>query len=349
MIGQMNCKEESTSSKVNFTKLHTLLSKAQTFSEFLAERLQKPSSMAEDNRDPETLSAQPIGMTGGTLRPYQIEGLQWLISLYENGLNGILADEMGLGKTVQCISFLQFLRERGIMGYFLIVSPLGVVNNWKDEILKFVPSISVCVYHGDKKTRESLRKEFFPAKSYSPPCVSVVIMSFEIAMKDSRVLSSYMWRYLIVDEGHRLKNLNCRLLKELKSFQSDNRLLITGTPLQNNLVELWSLLNFLLPEVFENVDDFINWFDMSSPTCDGGEPMKDEAETQRMVVQLHAVLKPLLLRRLKADVEKDLPPKREYLIKIPLTSLQVQYYNAIINGTLRELISDQALKLSQKK
>lgn len=316
-------------------RLQSLLSKAQTFSVFLAERLRKPC--AQDDATGEVfLPEQPDGMTGGILRAYQIEGLAWLISLYENGMNGILADEMGLGKTVMCIAFLQYLREMGIPGYFLIVAPLSVIQNWKEEFKKFVPSMEVCIYHGDKGTREALRRDRFPTVTHSSQSVSVVITSFEMALKDSKILGKYSWKYLIVDEGHRLKNMNCKLLKELKSLKTDNRLLLTGTPLQNNLIELWSLLNFLLPEVFENVDDFMNWFEFSTSTENLDSPFLDEIEAQRVITQLHAILKPLLLRRLKTDVEKELPPKREYIISMPLTDVQAKLYNSILDGRLRE-------------
>ncbi|XP_050016353.1 lymphoid-specific helicase [Alexandromys fortis] len=147
---------------------------------------------------------QPKHFTGGVMRWYQVEGMEWLRMLWENGINGILADEMGLGKTVQCIATIALMIQRGVPGPFLVCGPLSTLPNWMAEF-----------------------KRFTPEHCY--------------------------WKYLIVDEGHRIKNMKCRLIRELKRFNADNKLLLTGTPLQNNLSELWSLLNFLLPDVFDDL------------------------------------------------------------------------------------------------
>ncbi len=162
-------------------------------------------------------------------------------------------------------------------------------------------------------------------------------------MNDRKYLATYLWKYIVVDEGHRLKNLNCKLIKELKSYQTANRLLLTGTPLQNNLSELWSLLNFLLPDIFDDLESFQSWFDFSTIEAgrDGREFLRKEHQ-ESVIKNLHHILKPFLLRRLKIDVEKRLPPKREYLLFAPLTIAQTELYKAILNkdiGTYLEGVS----------
>lgn len=333
-------------------KLGTLLNRAQAYSQFLADRLREqiqPLPGPEEQHDNNEKGSaagfqQPSLVTGGRLRRYQLEGVQWLVSLFENGLNGILADEMGLGKTIQCIAFLAFLREQGISGPFLIVAPLSTLSNWVSEFARFAPTIPAILYHGGVHERADLRKTHRlggggggPVEGDKEGGVSVVVTSYELAMKDARHLAPIAWKYLIIDEGHRLKNLNCRLIRELKDYRSDNRLLITGTPLQNNLTELWSLLNFLLPQIFANVDDFLGWFDF-----DLDESTRDtfEAEQADMVAKLHVILRPLLLRRLKTDVERELPKKREYILSAALSPLQREYYQAVWAGRIRDLIAD---------
>ncbi|MGH0128981.1 UNVERIFIED_CONTAM: hypothetical protein FKN15_063706 [Acipenser sinensis] len=195
---------------------------------------------------------QPKNFTGGVMRLYQIEGMEWLRMLWENGINGILADEMGLGKTVQCIATISMMVEKGVTGPFLVVGPLSTLPNWVSEFKRFTPEIPVLLYHGPQQERRNLIKSIRKLQG-SLHVNPVVITSFEIAMRDRRSLQHCYWKYLIVDEGHRIKNMNCRLIQELKQFNSDNKLLLTGTPLQNNLAELWSLLNFLLPDVFDDL------------------------------------------------------------------------------------------------
>jgi ATP-dependent DNA helicase len=334
---------DAQTSRDKMSKLQTLLTRAQAYSKFLADRLQEqiaapqPESKrrkGESQVENITGFAQPTLVTGGPLRGYQLEGVQWLVSLYENGLNGILADEMGLGKTVQCIAFLSFLREQGVLGPFLIVAPLSTLANWMSEWARWSPTVPALMYHGNQAEREAIRR-----KHLSPggKQFSAVVTSYEVAMRDARYLSPLRWKYLIIDEGHRLKNFNCRLIRELKAYHSDNRLLITGTPLHNNLTELWSLLNFLLPEIFTDVDDFLSWFDI-----DLGEENDEagEIECAEMISKLHLILKPLLLRRLKVEVEAQLPRKREYVLTSTLTTLQREYYQAVLEGRIRELISN---------
>ena len=286
---------------------------------------------------------QPDLVSGGKMKQYQLEGLEWLCSLYENGLNGILADEMGLGKTLQTISFLAFLRERGINGPFLIAAPLSTTSNWVDEFNRWTPTIPVVLYHGTPAERGEIRKKRF--KNPGGADFPVVCTSYEICMNDRKHLAHFGWKFIIIDEGHRIKNLNCRLIRELQSYQSANRLLITGTPLQNNLAELWSLLHFLMPDIFDKFESFESWFDFSAlKEKNGYEQILSEERRRTLVTSLHAILKPFLLRRIKADVEHTMPKKREYVLYAPLTQEQRELYEEILHGNSRAYLEERAFE-----
>jgi ATP-dependent DNA helicase len=286
---------------------------------------------------------QPDLVTGGLMRTYQLEGLEWLQSLYENGLNGILADEMGLGKTIQTISFIAFLREKGINGPFLIAAPLSTTSNWVAEFKKWTPDIPVVLYHGSKQEREEMRRK--QLRNPSSKEFPVICTSYEICMNDRKHLSHFGWKFIIIDEGHRIKNMNCKLIRELQSYQSANRLLITGTPLQNNLAELWALLHFLMPSIFNNFESFESWFDFSALKEKGGaEQILSEDRQKNLVTSLHAVLKPFLLRRIKADVETSLPKKREYVLYAPLTQTQRELYQEILDGNSRAFLENKLVE-----
>ncbi|XP_070570126.1 lymphocyte-specific helicase-like [Ptychodera flava] len=277
---------------------------------------------------------QPGLFSGGVLRPYQIEGMEWLKVLYENGVNGILADEMGLGKTVQCIALFAHLVNMGVPGPFLIVAPLSTLPNWLSEFQRFTPKVPTVLYHGSIDDRFRRRRDI-GRKHGERQTHPVVITSYEICMNDRQFLQYYEWKYIIVDEGHRIKNLNCRLIRELKLYRSANRLLLTGTPLQNNLAELWSMLNFLIPEVFDDLHSFESWFDFQSLTAEGGnEAVVAQEREQNILSMLHQILTPFLLRRLKTDVELFIPPKKEVLVYAPLTKLQHYYYKATVDRTI---------------
>ncbi|CAG8482710.1 5967_t:CDS:10 [Acaulospora colombiana] len=279
---------------------------------------------------------QPGLVTGGVLREYQLTGVEWLVSLYDNGLNGILADEMGLGKTLQTIAFLAYLWEREIYGPFLIVAPLSTLANWISEIHRFTPTIPCVLYHGTPEQRSHIRSRRLKKLDHTFP---IVVTSYEIVMNDRKYLQKFAWKYIIVDEGHRIKNLNCKLIRELKSYQSANRLLLTGTPLQNNLAELWSLLNFLLPDIFDDLDSFQDWFDFSALHEQGGENrILAKEQSNEVITNLHKILRPFLLRRLKSDVEYDLPKKKEYLLYAPLTRQQKEIYDAILSRKIRPFL-----------
>ncbi|XP_019509459.1 PREDICTED: probable global transcription activator SNF2L1 [Hipposideros armiger] len=257
----------------------------------------------------------PSYVKGGPLRDYQIRGLNWLISLYENGVNGILADEMGLGKTLQTIALLGYLKHyRNIPGPHMVLVPKSTLHNWMNEFKRWVPSLRVICFIGDKDARAAfIRDEMMPGEW------DVCVTSYEMIIKEKSVFKKFHWRYLVIDEAHRIKNEKSKLSEIVREFKSTNRLLLTGTPLQNNLHELWALLNFLLPDVFNSADDFDSWFDTKN--CLGD---------QKLVERLHAVLKPFLLRRIKTDVEKSLPPKKEIKIYLGLSKMQREWYTKIL-------------------
>ncbi|KAK3294474.1 SNF2 family N-terminal domain-containing protein [Chaetomium fimeti] len=281
-----------------------------------------------------TMAKQPKCLVGGTMRDYQLEGLTWMYEICIQGMSGILADEMGLGKTVQTISLIALLREQeNYLGPHLIVAPLSTLSNWLDEFHQWVPSIPVVMYHGTPQQRNEIFKSKImrhlhggrPTEKFP-----VVCTSYEMVLKDRAALSKINWEFIIIDEGHRMKNFDSKLFRELKSFTSATRLLITGTPLQNNLKELWSLLNFLLPKIFRDWEAFESWFDFSDlEDEEGTEEFIADKTKQELVKKMHVVLQPLLLRRVKADVAKYLPKKREYVLYAPMTKEQTDLYNVI--------------------
>ncbi|KAL0948242.1 hypothetical protein HGRIS_010840 [Hohenbuehelia grisea] len=445
-------------------------------------RMQDGSALDKDGDDTITLDdipifPQPALISGAKMKPYQLEGLQWMVALHQNGISGILGDEMGLGKTLQTISFCAYLREQGFDKPFLVVCPLSVMHNWVEEFKKFAPSIPVCMYHGTPTERAELRKttmsisklsddsaatshtpkkpaepkdadasddegkeisdgekseeahdeaeyensddESAPrakgrsrygravkpaARSEAAPVAKrarggrgrgttgrttgrsqpkakdsataktiqtklsfkpsakaakasgdaaeakedvqegstskdasssaldfpVVVTTYEMIIRDRVHLAPYEWGYIVVDEGHRLKNLECKLIKEIKKYSSAGRMILTGTPLHNNLAELWSLLNFVLPDIFTDVEQFQEWFNLPDMQSNIGSE-----RASSIIESLHAILKPFLLRRLKVDVEFGLPPKKEYVLYAPLTAWQHEVYGKVLDGALR--------------
>lgn len=257
----------------------------------------------------------PSFIKNGELRDYQIRGLNWMIDLYENGINGILADEMGLGKTLQTISLLGYMKHfRNIPGPHMVIVPKSTLRNWENEFKKWCPSIKAVCLIGDQETRAAFIREVMMPGEWD-----VCITSYEMCIKEKSVFKKFNWRYMVIDEAHRIKNEKSLLSQIVREFRTANRLLLTGTPLQNNLHELWALLNFLLPEVFSSSDDFDAWFNSN-----------DCLEDNSMIERLHAVLKPFLLRRLKLDVEKKLLPKVETKIYIQLSKMQRDWYTKIL-------------------
>ena len=256
----------------------------------------------------------PGYIQGGTMRDYQVAGLNWLINLHENGISGILADEMGLGKTLQTISFIGYLRfVCSIPGPHLVGVPKSTLDNWAREFGKWIPEIKVLVLQGAKEERKQLIED-----RLIPQDFDVLITSYEMIMREKSHLKKFAWEYIIIDEAHRIKNEDSSLSNIVRTFNSRNRMLITGTPLQNNLHELWALLNFLLPDVFGDSEAFDQWFSSQNEGEDA------------VVQQLHKILRPFLLRRVKADVEKSLLPKKESNIYVGMSEMQIKWYRKIL-------------------
>ena len=286
------------------------------------------------------VSAKPLrtavpGLLRATLREYQHYGLDWLAGLYANGTNGILADEMGLGKTIQTISLLAHLAlEHEVWGPHLIVVPTSVILNWEMEFKKFLPAFKILTYFGSQEERKQKRKGWLDDDKWN-----VVITSYQLVLKDEVSFKKRGWHYLVLDEAHNIKNFRSQRWQALLNFRTHSRLLLTGTPLQNNLTELWSLMFFLMPSDgtetgipgFADLQEFTSWFKkpVDQILDQGRDTMDDEAK--ELVRRLHSVLRPYLLRRLKADVEKQMPGKYEHVVYCKLSKRQRYLYDGFMS------------------
>lgn len=349
------------------------------------ENAEEPEGEKEDDDDEEEedesaerhtfLMKQPNCIKFGQLKPYQLEGLNWMIHLAEKGLNGILADEMGLGKVSKLCQFLihcymiefrsidicpschaQTLQSISIMAYHyeylkiqgphLVCVPKSTLSNWMNELNRWCPSLRAIRFHGEKEEREALSEEYFtneaaahdgrrPTKqvlnpktgemeddnSDCPRAWDVCVTTYEVANTERKALGRFAWKYLVIDEAHRLKNESSIFSNTVRNFNTCYRLLLTGTPLQNNLHELWALLNFLLPDIFSSSEQFDEWFNLEV----------DDADAKKtMITQLHGILRPFMLRRMKIDVAKGLPPKTETLIMVGMSKIQKQLYKKLL-------------------
>ncbi|KAG9509011.1 Protein PHOTOPERIOD-INDEPENDENT EARLY FLOWERING 1 [Fragariocoptes setiger] len=258
-----------------------------------------------------------------TLREYQHIGLDWLVAMYNKKLNGILADEMGLGKTIQTIALLAHLAcERGDWGPHLIVVPTSVMLNWEMEFKKWCPAFKILTYYGTPKERRLKRQGWT-----KPNCFHVCITSYRLVIQDHNSFRRKKWRYLILDEAHNIKNFKSQRWQILLNFNSHRRLLLTGTPLQNDLMELWSLMHFLMPNLFDSHREFKDWF--VNPVTGMIEGNNEYNET--LIQRLHKVLRPFLLRRLKCDVERQLPQKYEHIVPCRLSKRQRFLYEEFMS------------------
>uniref|UniRef100_A0AAR2K1X6 DNA helicase n=1 Tax=Pygocentrus nattereri TaxID=42514 RepID=A0AAR2K1X6_PYGNA len=256
-----------------------------------------------------------------SLRDYQLEGVNWLLFNWYNRRNCILADEMGLGKTIQSITFLEEIHRTGIRGPFLIIAPLSTITNWEREFRTWT-HLNIIVYHGSVLSRQMLQQYEMYFRDAQGRVVrgayrfQAVITTFEMILGGCPELNAIDWRCVIIDEAHRLKNKNCKLLEGFKLMSLEHKVLLTGTPLQNTVEELFSLLHFLEPSRFPSENTFMQEF--------------GDLKTEEQVQKLQAILKPMMLRRLKEDVEKKLAPKEETIIEVELTNIQKKYYRAIL-------------------
>eukprot|EP00051_Salpingoeca_urceolata_P019520 m.285948 g.285948 ORF g.285948 m.285948 type:complete len:1583 (+) comp19435_c1_seq19:182-4930(+) len=305
-------------------------------------------SCTEQDRDLSRITQykeQPefIMRQGGSLHPYQVEGLNWLRFSFSKGINTILADEMGLGKTVQTIAFVLSLFEENIRrGPFLVAVPLSTLSNWKREFSRWAPNMNAITYTGNAASRQIIRAHEFYSAQQEPgrkrslrtaTKFNVLLTSFETVLSDSSALGAIKWQLIVVDEAQRLKNKNSKFFIEMSRIHSDHRLLLTGTPLQNNLDELFHLLNFIEPARFASLEKFQDQV---------ADVSKDE-----QVERLHKLLGPHLLRRLKADVLEDLPSKSEFIVCVGLSSLQKTLYKFILEKNFEALNKGLSKKSGQ--
>ena len=255
------------------------------------------------------------GFVNRVLRDHQVKGVEWLTECYDSQNGAILADDMGLGKTTQTIA-LALLKESSTPS--LVISPLSVLDNWVTEFNTFVPNLKTLKYRGTASEREALRTQKF----------NVLLTTYEVCLKDAIWIQSVTWNLLVVDEGHRLKNSKSQLSIALSDTPTQFRLILSGTPVQNNISELYSLLNFI---------------DRTSFPLDDMNDFSKRYSEKEHTDELHELLRPFLLRRTKSQVLPDLPSYQETLLYCGLTELQKKYYKAclvkdyqVINTTLNK-------------
>ncbi|KFY68354.1 hypothetical protein V496_01151 [Pseudogymnoascus sp. VKM F-4515 (FW-2607)] len=329
------------------------------------EQSKKDSSVAY-----EELKTQPRGVKA-TMKSYQLSGLSFLVYLHRNGLSGILGDEMGLGKTLQTLSLIQHLKEnepkRGQIRPFLVICPLSVLSSWMAESRKWTPGLKVIRFHGPAKERDRVKKiasgeiDFYgnlttrqknklkgrrtasgkpiidvdSASDYEEePGVDVVVATYESYQKEQGWFKrAFVWRYVVLDEGHKIKNDLSLISKALQGLQAEYRLILTGTPVQNNLAELWALLHWLYPEVFiaKTSELFAESFNLSK-----GQVKNDVLDASRSLLEL------IMLRRMKASngVNLNLPPKTEVVLFVPLSPMQRFWYTRLITRADQGLLDD---------
>ncbi|XP_044313365.1 chromatin-remodeling ATPase INO80 isoform X2 [Drosophila rhopaloa] len=308
------------------------LDKTRAFDVFVKKE-EKEEEEQEEKEDvkpeprPEMKDLPQPKMFKGTLKGYQIKGMTWLANIYDQGISGILADEMGLGKTVQSIAFLCHVAEHyGVWGPFLIISPASTLHNWQQEMSRFVPDFKVVPYWGSPGERKILR-QFWDQKHLHTRDASfhVVITSYQLVVSDYKYFNRIKWQYMVLDEAQAIKSAASQRWKLLLGFSCRNRLLLSGTPIQNSMAELWALLHFIMPTLFDSHDEFNEWFSKDIESHAENKTGIDEKQISR----LHMILKPFMLRRIKKDVENELSDKIEIMVYCPLTIRQKLLYRAL--------------------
>lgn len=321
MLGKQNIqsfekKEEVDDDLIEMSKKFQAAATKVAESDNSDENLKKSEIQIEEK----TKLKQP-NMLNCELKGYQITGFNWLAKLYNQGINGILADDMGLGKTVQSISLLAYLAEtEDIWGPFLVVTPVSTLHNWEQELKKFIPQFKVLNYWGNSAYRAQSRHEIKKA--------NVILTSYQIAVADVKILRKITWKYMILDEAQAIKSSASKRWTTLLSFKTKSRLLLTGTPVQNTMSELWALLHFIMPTLFDSLSEFTEWFSKGIEESAEKKKAVDEIQLQK----LHAILKPFMLRRLKSDVKTELGEKIELEVFCDLSVRQKIYYQSIIEA-----------------
>eukprot|EP00927_Polykrikos_kofoidii_P029540 TRINITY_DN25542_c0_g1_i1.p1 TRINITY_DN25542_c0_g1~~TRINITY_DN25542_c0_g1_i1.p1 ORF type:complete len:1106 (-),score=137.80 TRINITY_DN25542_c0_g1_i1:262-3360(-) len=297
-------------------RLQTVLATARRFTEQGGAFDRKAVTQQVTTKVPVLLLRHPI-------REYQHVGLHWLATLHEKHFNGILADEMGLGKTVQTIALLAHLAvEKETWGPHLIVAPTSVLLNWEMELKKWAPGLKVLAYYGSSGERREKRRGWNVEDAFH-----VCVASYASVLADLAAFKRKRWCYMILDEAQHIKNFKSLKWQHLIRFSTEHRLLLTGTPLQNDLMELWSLMHFLMPDIFDSYDDFKAWF--SDPLSMAIQTNNVDKECG-LVARLHEVIRPFMLRRVKSEVERQMPSKSEYVVKAIMSRRQQVLYDEFI-------------------
>ncbi|XP_066911580.1 chromodomain-helicase-DNA-binding protein Mi-2 homolog isoform X1 [Clytia hemisphaerica] len=319
---------------------------------------QKSKNKASKKRDGWELDIKPneynfeeqpkfITDTGGRLHEYQIEGINWIRYSWGQRENTILADEMGLGKTIQTITYLNSLFKEGRCdGPFLICAPLSTLVNWEREFEFWAPDMYCVTYTGHRENRvvirnyemcfdeDNIRKghKAYKMKSGTPVKFHALLTSYELVAIDAATLQSINWKVLVIDEAHRLKNNQSKFFRTMNGYSIGYTLLLTGTPLQNNLEELFHLLNFLCPDKFIQRETFLAEF--------------EDIGKEDQIKKLHEMLGPHMLRRLKADVLKGMPTKSEFIVRVELSPMQKKFYKFILTKNFGALNAKGSAQVS---
>ncbi|AWP06702.1 putative E1A-binding protein p400 [Scophthalmus maximus] len=252
----------------------------------------------------------------GSLREYQQIGVDWLVNLHRKHLNGILADETGLGKTVQTVAYMAHLAgQEGIWGPHLVVVRTCKLLNWEVEFKRWCPGLKILLYLGNRRERRSKRMWWGEANSFH-----VCVTSYKLLMKDQSHFLRRKWRHLVLDEVQHIKNMTEKHWETVFALRSEQRILLINTPLQNTLKELWTMIHFLLPGITRPYSDF--------PVKAGTDQNQDYCH--KLVIRLHRMIQPFILRRSKRDVEKQLPKKYEHILKCRLSNRQKSLYEDIL-------------------
>ncbi|HZH04612.1 MAG TPA: DEAD/DEAH box helicase, partial [Myxococcaceae bacterium] len=269
----------------------------------------------------------PSGLAG-TLRHYQQDGLSWLWFLHRHGLSGILADDMGLGKTLQALSLMQKAKNDEGQRPSLVVAPTSVIANWEREAERFTPGSSVVVWHGhDRKEQAEQLKS-----------VDLVLTSYALVRRDGAELSAVDFRYVILDEAQNIKNADSATAQACKALKSERRLALTGTPLENRLSELWSLFDFLMPGFLGSSSTFSDRYE---------HPIQVQGDVE-VRDRLRRRIRPFILRRLKTEVAKELPPKTETVAYCEMDPGQAALYREVLEQSRRK-VSDAINKVGFKR